>query len=434
MMRKLGLLGAVLFVLFSPVTAQQNRTLLSVEFEYRLEVNSTSSDTLAARNEVTSWLSTIDSDIIPSLQERLPNGQAISKDGLPNVQFIQATSQPINQCFTASNVCNWIRTTIELTYDGPKPKLSMERVTLGLVQDFLQDFSGETSMIRASYTYPMLAFGSGRFQLGPVRQTMDATEIEVFESSFFNVFAAIVMALDGDTEVTEARFIYQDVTDKQLEGEELSKVLSVDVMYFGRCRYCTMVQFVDIVEGVIRDPMTLEAFQNRLRYDGATSNTEYFDDIVFARYMERSMPEELPGTSDESLHDSVATTASRQLPWYLWFAVVLVAVILCVGVYCIYKDQQELLKEDNVSTDEDDSKSASASASGYEEEEFTNNRSSVEDSQDILEEDYTSQEYTAGDPEVVTQYGPAESTVVSYNEEPPTAHGKQTQEYEIYVY
>lgn len=425
LIRRLGLLIAILSAVIQPVVGQQNRTRTSVEFEYKLEVNSTKNGIEAAQEELNSWMSTIDSAIIPSLQERLPNGQAASNDELPNVKFDRSSSKVINQCFTRSDACQWIQSTISLTYEGHKPDFSLERATLGLVKEFLGSFIQDTTMVRVTYAYPMLASGSGRFELGPVNRTMDDVEIQVLETSFSNVFSAIVSAFDGDTEVEEAKFIYQDVTEQKIEGGELANVLSVDVMYFGRCRYCTNAQFVEMVDGVIYDPMTLEAFQSRLKYDGADLNTDYFENISFTKYSERETPVGTPGMEDESIYDSRAPQTSNRLPWYLWFAAGLVLVIICAGIYFIHRDQQELMKEEN-STDEDDSSF----------EEDTNDRSSIEDSRG-LDDEYTEEQdeaFAERASEMPSQDGPGESTVVSYNEERPTADGKQTQEYEIYVY
>jgi hypothetical protein len=432
LVRRLVLGAAALSGLLHQVAGQhqQNRTNVTVEYEYKLEVNSTTGadEVVAFEEELKSWLSTIDNDIIPSLQDSLPNGESTSKNEIPNVMFSQASSERINQCYTESDFCQWIRSSIFLSYEGQKPDFSVERVTLRLVQEFLDNFGKETSMVRATYTYPMLVSGAGRFAFGPVNRTMEAVEIEVFESSFISVIASIVSSFDGDTEVKEVDFIYQDVAEEQVvDGNLMSKVLSIDVMYFGICRYCNNSLFVDVVEGVINDPMTLEAFQKRLKYDGVDRNTDYFDDISFSSYSQRTMPDETTNVVDPSIYDSQAPATSNKPPSYVWWGVTLVVLILCIGIYIVHKDQKELTKEE-MSTDEEES-------DDDDDEEETNDRLASEEESDNTD-GYTSEKdegYTEGQLGVHSNDGQAESTVVSYNDEPPTAHGKQSQAYEIYV-
>jgi hypothetical protein len=430
--RRLILVAAILTGLLRQVTGQQpqGRTYASVEYEFKLEVNSTTSANMVVdvEEELKSWLSTIDNNIIPSLQHSLPNGESASENEVPNVMFTQISSERVNQCFTESDACEWIKTSLFLSYDRQKPSFFVERVTLKLVQEFLETFSKETAMVRAIYAYPMLTSGSGRFELGPVNRTMDAVEIEVFESSFNSVVSAVIASFDGDTEVEGADFIYQDLTEVQVvDGKIMSKVLSVDVIYFGLCRYCSNAQFVDIVEGVISDQMILDAFQTRLKYNGADHNTDYFDDVSFSRYSERTMPDEATSIDDPSIYDSQAPTMSDKNPSYLWWGMALVILILGVGIYLVHNDQRELTKED-ISTDEEDS-------FDDDDDEETNQRLSSEDEFENGVDGYISEkdeEYTEEGLCVPSFDGP-ESTVISYDNEPPTAHGKQSQAYEIYV-
>jgi hypothetical protein len=426
---KLFVVGAVLLGLLHPVAGQQqNRTYISVEYEYKLEVNSTfgANEVAVVEEELKNWLFTIDSIIIPKLQEGLPNGKSANKNEIPNVMFSQASSEAINQCFSESDACQWINSSIFLSFEGPKPDFSIERVTLTLVQEFLKTFTKETATARATYAYPMLVSGSGRFEVGPVNETMQSVEIEVFESSFYSVVAAIVLSFDGDTEVKEADFIYQDVTDEyDVDGKMMLKVLSVDVIYFGICRYCSNSHFVDVVEGVINDPTALEAFQNRLKYDGVDHNTEYFNDISFSRYSKRVMPDEETIIVDTSIYDSQAPATSDKYSSYLWWCMTFVVLILCVGVYIVHKDQTELTKEE-MSTDEDDS---------LDEKETNKRLPSEEDSENV--DGYTNgkdEEYTEDEFDMHSYDGAAESTVISYNDEPSTADGKQSQAYEMYMH
>jgi hypothetical protein len=272
----------------------------------------------------------------------------------------------------------------------------------------------------------MLVSGTGRFQMRPVARPMNDEEIGIFEGCFSDVFASVVYAFDGDTEITNSKFIYQDFSP----ADEENSTITVDVKFFGQCRHCDNFQFVSIVEGVIQDSMMQDAFQDQLIYHGSNQNTTYFDDLKMVTYSARAMPSGTPDVGDKSIYDTAAPSTSTGQPWFLYVGVVLVLLIVIFGVALIYWDQKELkeLMKEEMSTDSDDSFStheenpekisdSHSSRSGTYDDEYTPNVGGEEMEEKSKEDSVP------------------ESTVLSYvKESPMTPSGQQKNEYEIYVY
>jgi hypothetical protein len=247
---------------------------------------------------------------------------------------------------------------------------------------------------------------------------MDGMEIEIFETSFYEVFAAIVLAMDGDTEITDGQFIYQSLKGNRSEGEEQTPSTStVDLKFFGRCRYCTNDKFVEVVDDIISDPMTLTAFQDRLKDLGINENTKYFENIVAVTYSEPEFPESLPPIEDESLYDSTPPSTSIKHPWALYLIVFMSIVIIGTGIYVVHRDQNAFMKQE-LSTDEEDSSN--------DEEYSEDEESSVDD--DDAEDD----ESEVG--ETLFSKDENNSTLLSYAEDAPTVVDAQNNDYEVYMY
>jgi hypothetical protein len=392
-------------------------------------------------------------DIIPELQKRLPNGQVREGASLPDVKYYEITSEATNQCFTESDGCQWIKSTISVSYQGEKPDHSVERVTLGLIESYLTDFSSQNELVRVTYAYPMIVSGKGRFHMQPVVRAMEDPEIEVFERSFYDVFAAIVSAMDGDTEVTDGQFIYQSL-DQLLNRTEQTYSSYLDFKFFGTCRYCSNAEFQDIVHGVVNDPVTLKAFQNRLKNKSGDQKADYFDKLEMVTYSTSDVPEDLQPVSDESIYDSQAPEVSEKNPWYLYFGIACIVVIGGFGFFVIYRDQMELLKEE-LSTDEESSNAGEESSNGEAsavvtnaEDEITENEKAGDEAETYdgslnrntqIEEgemcEETAAEFQTYDEEApnfqqleMADTDMYQSTIVSHYDE-PGAHA----EYEVYV-
>ncbi|KAL3910210.1 MAG: hypothetical protein SGARI_002235 [Bacillariaceae sp.] len=342
---------------------------------------------------------------------------------MPSVKVNRIQSEIFNQCFTESDACSWVKSTVFLSYAKGKPAFSVERVTLNLVKDYLTDFSTNSSSVHTAYTYPILVSGSGRFEMTPVSSRMNDKEIAILEASFYDVFASVVYSFDGDTEVTNAQFIYQDLKDT---ANASSQAVTVDVKYFGRCRHCDNEEFGAVVDGVIEADMMLDAFQNLLAYNGAYEETGYFDGIESISYSERYMPSDTPEISDEAIYDAeVPSNSSDGQPWFLYFGIVMATLIVLAD----QKELKELMKAD-VSTDDDslstyddeegDSSQSHSSRSGSNGDEYTDGYTEGEESQPRTEP-------------ISVEIGEKSTAIQEENPMSPST-GQKKSEYEIYVY
>lgn len=327
------------------------RTFITVEYDYRLEVNTTSNS--SSSNALGDVLTDIDSNIITSLQERLPNGDIPEGKRMPDVEFTTINSRFINMCYTESDTCKWVKSRIRVSYAGKKPEHSVERVTLALVQDYLQDINDSNRNVDTLYAYPIYFSTVGQFQFLSVKEPMSDTDIEFFEETFYEVFNAISFSLDGDTEVTDAHYVYQSLTDMVPDhGDDghiiMTYSLSTDLKYFGKCRYCDKEQFVEIVDGLIEN--NLGALLKNLKRGSSSNynNITYFKDVEDISYSLPELPEGLPPIEDSSIFDRLAPTGSKSLlPWYLYFGTIVAVCLVITGVLVVIRDQRQLSKEEN---------------------------------------------------------------------------------------
>ena len=328
------------------------RTFITVEYDYRLEVNTTANSSSNAFGDVQG---DIDSNILTFLQERLPNGDIPEGKQMPDIQFSTINSRYINMCYTESDICKFVKSRIRVSYAGVKPEHSVERVTLALVQEYLQDINDSDPMVDTMYAYPMYFSTVGQFQLLPVKGPMSDTDIEFFEETFYEVFNAISFSLDGDTVVTDAHYVYQSLTDMppDLGGDgsiSMTYSLSTDLKYFGKCRYCDKEQFVNIVDGLIENNLGALLKNLKRGLSSNYNNITYFMDVEDISYALPELPEGLPPIEDPSIFDRLAPTGSNPLPWYLYFGTIIAVCLLITGVLVVIRDQRQLSKEEN-STD-----------------------------------------------------------------------------------
>ncbi|KAL3928140.1 MAG: hypothetical protein SGARI_005127, partial [Bacillariaceae sp.] len=255
-------------------------TTVTVQFEYQLEVNdnqvnfgSTSAVSTNAGGQGTSTqqvLDMIDSNFMGTLQMMLPeDGMTAGSATVPNVEFTDAESEIYSACFTNSDHCSLVRTTLNVTYQGTKPEDSVETVTYGLVQDYLESITNNSNgKIIATYLYPFLVTSLAQFQLEAVKRRMNVKEISILEESFLQVIGATVAAIEGDTEITDIKFIYQDLLPSNDNNSTASDqfISSADFKVHGICRECSHSEFGGVVNAVIG--ANLEAYQNKLKVNG----------------------------------------------------------------------------------------------------------------------------------------------------------------------
>lgn len=342
-------------VVGNPTPPEPRRTYMTVEYDYKLEANTTD-DHLEEKYDIDSLkpledaLDQIDSTIINSIQLALPNGNIPEGKTAPDVEFDTVTSRFINMCFTESDSCKWVKSRIRLSYVGERPRNSMERVTLGLVKDHLQEINDSHPLILTTFVYPMIYSSVAQFQISPVSGPMSDTDIKYLEENFYEFFHATVYALDGDTDVTESYFVYQDTKELQVQeqenGLEPSSTLSVDVKYYGKCRYCAEDELVETVHTTIED--NLNTFRLYLQKNGSP----YFQRVEEISVSKPELPNGLPPTENGSVYDMTAPKASRKLPWALWLGIAVTVCVICTGILVIVRDQRRLYKEEASTGDE----------------------------------------------------------------------------------
>jgi hypothetical protein len=368
----------------SPSFVAAERTEITVDYEYQLEVNGV--NRVGTTEDV---LGTIDSQIIGALQEALPNGGTSSSEELPNVQYETINSEIFSACFTKSEQCSLVRSSILISYEGEKPEQSVEWVTLRLVQNFLKQYSMQEALVAITYAYPYMVSTLTHFQMDFVRGAMSSTEIEVMRATFLQVFGAIVFAIEGDTEVRDAKFLYQDLFDvRRLQENNIMNTtevldgnftlngnftldgnftLSMDLQVTGFCRECTSPQFGDVVNNVIIE--NIEAFGTKLIINSGAVGSSYFDDVTTVSFAVPELPSVLPPMEDDTIFDMEPPYVNTKQPWFLWFGLSMAICIVCIGYCVIWKDRTDLEKDDAFSTSESELESDDSEGEGDGEEE-----------------------------------------------------------------
>jgi hypothetical protein len=377
--------------------SEPTRTEITVGFEYRLEVN----NNVGSTEDV---MGNIDSDIIGALQKALPNGGTESPEELPNVKFETVKSEIFSACFTKSDQCSLVRSLIRIDYEGEKPENSVEFVTLRLVKEYLTQYSETMALVSVTYAYPSMVKTLTQFQMNIVNGRMSPTEIAVMESTFVEVFGAIVFAFEGDTDVVDAKFLYQDlfdIEDRRLEHdhheesdnstttdtttiEEESNeplieefTLSTDLQIRGFCRDCTSPQFGDIVNIAIVE--NLPAFQLKLKLNGETAGSTYFENVTDVTFAVPELPSKLPPIEDDSIFDTKPPVVDTKIPWFLPVGLVIAIGAILGGICIIHKDKTDLEKEE-FSTSEESEEGGSYGSEGEENDgEFTNGEGTYEE-------------------------------------------------------
>ena len=306
-------------------TSAQNTTgtlTISVKFEYRLDVP----DSRVVGNN-TEVVSAIDELILGQLQEMLPDTDST---GTRLFEFVSIQSQIYNSCFTTSDECSVIRSNLVIDFQAAKPEHAVEVVTLEFVQNFFEGISTTDTGVTASYSYPSVVSTIAKFQMSPVPGSMPDLETQILEVSFMEVFGTIVFSLEGDTEVRDTKFLYQDLffTNKSS--------ITADLRVSGFCRECTSVEFEKVVGDVAKE--NIPAFMAKLKANANLLGSTYFDavrDIVFSLPYP---PESLGPVTDPSIFDEKTPIIESRQPWYLWFGIAMAILILCAGCYFVVKD------------------------------------------------------------------------------------------------
>jgi hypothetical protein len=400
----------------------ENRTEVVVNFEFQLEVFEQ-----AITGSTSDVLVLIDDDILPNLQATLPNGGTSGPDEEPNVKFETIESEIFSACFTNSDECSLISSNVLVSYEGVKPDHSVELVTLDLVQDFLKQYSVKSSNILITYMYPSIVSTLTQFSIGPVSGPMGDTEVMVLETTFEEVFGAIVFAIEGDTEVMDAQFLYQDIFDienrrlqtneSDIEDQfnetertytEIGYGLQADLLVKGKCRDCTSPQFGNVVNGVIEK--NLVSYQNKLRLNGQAASSDYFDNITSVAFAAPELPDMLPPIEDDTIFDSEPPKTDTEQPWFLFFGISIGVCVVLIGAYCVCKETNEMEKDEDFSTS-------------------SSNCDDDDDDDDDEDEEEEEEEYA----EEAT-YDDEDYQVETVDPTEATETGKADPQYEVYVF
>ena len=332
--------------------SQATRTYMTVEFDYKLEANQTNTvwaadeyeaavgGNMYTKKPLEDALLDIESNFVPTIQKRLPNGEIPEGKTLPDVKFSSVNSRFINMCFTESDACKWVKCRIKLSFAGDRPKAAMERATLDLAREYLEDVSDSNEFVQATFVYPMIYSSTVQLEFSPVEGIMSDAAINDLETSFYDVYHAIVNALDGDTDMSEAHFVYQIVEDDKL---------LVHVKYFGKCRFCTEDELVETINGNIESNQqsllaTLKEHQTDTYFSG-------IQDVVFSV----PVPFDALPPIDSDMLDAEAPSVTKRIPWLLYLGAVTAGIVICTGIFVICKDQKELRKEEGSTSEESES-------------------------------------------------------------------------------
>jgi hypothetical protein len=88
------------------------------------------------------------------------------------------------------------------------------------MQDFLKQFSVKSNNVVIACIHPSTASTLAQLSVAPASGPMGDDEVMVLETTFAQVFGAIVSAMEGDTKVMDAQFLHQDVFNEEDDDDE----------------------------------------------------------------------------------------------------------------------------------------------------------------------------------------------------------------------
>jgi hypothetical protein len=331
------------------VLGQDLRDRVTIIYEYQLEVDHFLSGGSPSAESTRDTLSRIDSSLTQDLQEMLRNNDVTIYEQIPTVVFLNVSSDIYSACYTSSAECSLVRSNLVVAFVGRKPKHSVEHVTVGLVRDYLQKYGLINPQVTITFHYPFFVDSLAEFQLETVDSVMGEVEIAVMEESFLDVFGAVVFAIEGDTEILDSTFIYQDLvqifkneTIVRTSNDERNPQtnLKVELNTLGICRECSKVEYAAVVDAVIAEK--LDAFRDRLKANGELANSSYFENVREISFALPTLPDSLPPIDDGEIYDSQPPKTDTGYPWYFYFALAMSICIVLSGLYIVYKDQSDL--------------------------------------------------------------------------------------------
>lgn len=335
-------------------------TETSVSFEYKLEVSSVQQ---SGSSQVV--LDQIDSMIVSNLQFKLPNGESLNPMNEPSVVFKSVNSQIYSECFAQSDECALVRSTVLVSYEGVRSQDALHIVTLHMAKQFLEDYDRNHENVSVKYMFPKVVTTLIDLELSGAVTTMKETDVGVLESTFLQVFGAILFAIEGDTDITSAQYIYQ---------QQLSDSLTTQLRINGVCRTCTSDTFGATVGVIVTS--NLDHFTEELQKNTNGIGSSVFDNVKDITYSVPEPPEELPNIEDEKIFDNAPPQVSHAQPWFLWTGIALAVIILAIAIYIVKKDNEAFEKGEETSDSSDSESGEGFTNDGLSLNPFGNNENS----------------------------------------------------------
>jgi hypothetical protein len=335
-LRRALLVFATIALPLASVSQSTNETRIDVEFEYRLEVQDST-----IVGSTTDLLGSIDGLILSKLQEKLPDTDS---QGTLLVEFINIQSQIYSACFTSSDECSIVRSNLQVAFQRGEEVHAVEFVTLDFVQSYLAEISSSSKGYFASYTYPSMVASLAKFQMSSVTGSIPDLEISILEDSFMEVFGAIIYAMEGDTEVRDAKFLYQSLQNGPDDIPVATTSISAEFRVSGFCRDCTSLEFEKVVVEVVKE--NTPVFMKKLKTNSNAQASTYFDRITNITVSVPLLPDPLGPVKDPSIFDSKAPMVKNRQPWFLWFGITMAVLILSCGCYLVVHESIAYEKDD----------------------------------------------------------------------------------------
>lgn len=312
--------------------AGATRTQITFDFEYQLDVNA-----VKVTGTTENVLRDIDRNILDSLQEAVPNDGTVTSDQLPAIHFEAIESEIYHTCLTGSEQCSLVQSTISISYVGGKTAGTVQYITQRLVQDYLSKYSHDHLLVLITYSYPSVVETLALFQMNVVTERMGGAEISLLQRTFVKKFRA----LEGDAEVVDAQFIYQDLYEVVDEDRRLDTmaeepedtvfyILTTVVKIRGFCRNCTASEFTTMVNQEANEK--LQSFYNRLIQNAEIEGSSFFDDVNKLSIAVAELPSELPSIVEKPKSDADPLNSGTKHSLFSYFGIVCTIIVVLGGI------------------------------------------------------------------------------------------------------
>jgi Fe-S cluster biogenesis protein NfuA len=334
------LLLSILFPALVASFEEGNLRSISIQFEYKLEVAD-----IMLSGSTQKVVDKIDATILNELRASLPNEVSIGADDYPDIHFDSIESSIYTECFSKSDECALITSTINVSYKGDLSDNSIEFIILRLAQSFFIDFGQNNFNVASTYMFPEMVKTAFKFDLHDIEKEMGSKEIEIFEDALLQVFGSILFQVEGDTDIVDVQFLYQ---------EQKANELDTFILFIGVCRRCTSNIFGETIKVIIES--TLHHFIDELKSSTNAIGSTMFDSLEYINFSDPKQPDVLPPLDPEDIFvRSDHFERSRAELWFLWLGIFVIIVVLGASLCVIMKDRNESeIYSDNTNDESDD--------------------------------------------------------------------------------